>query len=176
MFTLKKAILMILSLIAQQEAMDKNFKPLGEISGADTTVERQMSSMATSEKEFVQLWTIHKELYGNPIGTGVVVENSEIPKVDFTKNVVIAYFAGQTTGIMGYTVVSVDTKGKTNIVRIKPEFIGAVAGISANSYGMWVFPRPRKAVELELIVGMDNGQPVTRKIARFEAPKAVKAN
>lgn len=169
----KKILAIMLSLVAQQQTTDKNFKPLGEMSGADTAVERPMASMATTEKEFIQIWAAHKELVGDPPGsvTGVIVENDQVPKVDFTKNVVIAYFAGQTSGIMGYSVADVDTKGKTNVVQIKPEFLGTDIGVATNSYGMWIFPRPKKAVELELIIGMKDGKPVTRKIGKFEPPK-----
>lgn len=172
----KKVLAMLIALVAQQEAMDKDFKPLGEMTGADTAIERPMAMMVTSEQEFIKLWYAHKELFGDAQNgsAGVQVAEAQVPKVDFKKNVVIAYFAGQTNGVLGYELADVNTKGKTNVVRILPQVLTGGPGLVNSTYGMWVFPIPKKAVELELIIGMDKNQPVVRKLGKFEPPKVIK--
>ncbi len=164
---------MVLALLAQQ-AEQKDFKPLGELSGADSAIERSFSTMVNTERDFVQLWRQHKEIFGDPPTlSGAMVIEAQVPKVDFQKNVVIAYFAGQTQGVAGYSVADVDAKGKTILVRIVPEMLGTSTGVMANSFGMWVFPKPQKPVELELVVGRNQqGQYLTRPLGRFEPPKA----
>ena len=175
MFTLTKAVGLFLTLIAQQ-ASEKNFKPLGEITGTDSTIEQPMSAMIADQKSMTQLWRRHKEIFGDEIQQGrTQVEELQVPQVDFKKNLVVAYFAGQTSGVMGFEIVDVDVKGKTNIIRIAPkDFSGAGAAVVANAFGMWVFPKTTKPIELELVVGYDNRQPVFKKVARFDPPKQAK--
>jgi hypothetical protein len=175
MFTLTKAVGLFLSLIAQQ-ASEKNFKPLGEITGTDSAIEQPMAAMITDQKAMTQLWRQHKEIFGEGVANGQnrVIE-LEVPEVDFKKNTVIVYFGGQTQGVMGFEVLNVDVKGKTNIVRIAPTELSGIGGsVVANAFGMWVFPRSSKPIELELVVGYDNRQPVFKKVARFEPPKQAK--
>lgn len=164
----RKAVLLILAILAQQAAMDKNFKPIDEMTGADTLVERRLATMVVSDREWSGLWQQHKETAGS-IGTSGYITDDVPPKVDFKKNVVIAYFGGPDKGIDGYSFVSVDSKGKTNVVRIAPHFFSG--NVQTNSYGFWIFPRPKKAVELELQVGIRNGEPVYQQVGKFEAPK-----
>lgn len=169
---LRKGIALVLALLAQQ-AEQKDFKSLGELSGTDSAIERPFSVMVTDEKDFNQLWRQHKEIFGDPPNLGsVAVIDAHAPKVDFKKNVVIAYFAGQTQGVAGYSLVDVDAKGKTILVRIVPEMLGTNIQMVANSFGMWVFPKPKKPIELELVMGRNQqGQYLTRPLGRFEPPK-----
>jgi hypothetical protein len=169
MYLLRKAIPVILAMIAQQAAEMKNFKPLDEATGTDTAIDRQISMMITDQRQFVQVWREHKEVFGEGQGGNVAVVEAQVPKVDFKKNVVFVYFAGQTQGIDGYELGEINTKGKTATVNIVPHYF--VNNLISNSYGMWVFPRPTKPVELQLVIGMDKGKPVTKKIGRFEPPK-----
>lgn len=172
MLALKKAIALILAMIAQQQAEMKDFKPLGQITGSDTTVEQPLALMAADQQQLNAIWRKHKDLSDElPIGSTIPIVDASIPTVDFKKNIVIAYFAGQTTGIAGYSIAGIDTKGKTAIVRIAPQPFPGISMSVSNTYGMWVFPRPTKAIELEMITGFNRGQPVIRRIARFEAPK-----
>lgn len=171
MLLLKKGIALVLTLLAQQAAEDKNFKPIGEISGTDTTIERQMSVMVTDQKQFESLWQDHKGLIGG--GTAGIIE-AQVPEVDFKKNVVFALFAGQTNGIANYDIVDVNTKGKTNVVRFKANQFPAGASIVSSSYAFWVFPRPNKAVEFEFISGYEGNKPIIHKVARFDPPKKPK--
>src|SRR5690242_4166940 len=127
MFTLRKAIPVILAMIAQMQSEMKNFQPLDELTGTDTAIDRQMSLMVTSERQFVQLWRQHKEIFGEGQGGGVTVVEAQVPKVDFKKNVVFVYFGGQGQGIDGYDIGEINTKGKTATVNIVPHFFaGAV--------------------------------------------------
>lgn len=164
---------MAIALLAQQ-AEQKDFKSLGELTGSDSAIERPLSVMVTEEKDFVQLWRQHKEIFGEPPTLGnVSVIDAHVPRVDFQKNVVIAYFAGQTQGVAGYSIVDVDAKGKSILVRIAPDILGTNIQMVANSYGMWVFPKPKKPIELELVVGRNQqGQFVTRSLGRFDPPKS----
>ena len=172
MFTLKPAIALILALIAQQAADQKEYQPLGEITGTDSAVERPMVVVAQDRAEFDQLWRTHKEIFSDPptLGGTTVVE-AQIPVVDFKKNIVIAYFAGQTQGIAGFEIAGVDAKGKTIQLRIAPVNLSTAVGITANSFGMWVFPKNKKPIEFELVVGLRNGKPVVRQLARIEPTK-----
>lgn len=168
MLSLGKAIALLLTILAQQAAEDKNFKPLGELTGTDTTIERQMSAMVTDAAQFQALWHDHKGVIGG--GGGGILE-AQVPEVDFKKNVVFALFAGQTSGVESYSIVDVDTKGKTNVVRFKANpFPGGVTMIGS-SYALWIFPRPNRAVEFEFITGYEGNKPITRKVAQFEPPK-----
>lgn len=169
---LKKGIALVLTLLAQQAAEDKNFKPVGEISGTDTTIERSMSAMVTDQKQFEALWQDHKGLLGG--GAAGIIE-AQIPEVDFKKNVVFAFFAGQTNGIANYDIVDVNTKGKTNVVRFKANQFPAGAAVVSNSYALWVFPRPNKPVEFEFISGYEGNKPIIHKVAKFDPPKKPKS-
>jgi hypothetical protein len=176
MLALRKVIAMLLALLAQQAAEQKDFKPLGEISGTDTAIEQRMVTMATTKEEFVQLWRRHKEIFGAPPTlTGTTVVEEQIPSVVFSKNVVVAYFAGQTNGIGGYRVVEVDTKGKTLAVTIAPVPIQTEFSITANTFGMWVFPKPKRTVELVLREWDRQGRPSDRTIAKLDPPKTGKS-
>lgn len=172
MFQLGKVIAMVLAVLAQQAAEDKDFKPLGEISGTDTTIERQSTILVTDQKQFEAVWQDHKGLVG---GSNSGILESQVPAVDFKKNVVFALFAGQTNGVESYSIVDVNTKGKTNIVRFKANQFPAGLALISSSYAMWVFPRPNKPVEFEFITGYEGNKPITQKVARFEPPKKPKA-
>ena len=177
MFTLTKAVGLFLSLMAQHQTSDKDFKALGEITGTDSAIEQPLSAMITDQKTMTALWRRHKELFGEETqqqGQTQVLE-AQVPQVDFKKNIVITYFAGQTQGIMGFEIINVDVKGKTNVVRIAPKEFPSGGSVLANAFGMWVFPKTTKTIELELVVGYENRQPVVKKVARFEAPKPVKS-
>ncbi len=176
MLAIRKAIAMVLALIAQMQAEQKNFQPVDVLSGTDSAIERTFATMVTTEKQFIQLWREHKEIFEDPQSLDRTIQlEAQVPKVDFSKHIVLAYFAGQTQGVSGYAVASIQTKGQNLIVRIAPETFSSQIGITANSYGMWVFPRPKKAIEFELITGMKQGQPITKPLGRFEPPKSPKA-
>jgi hypothetical protein len=89
--------------------------------------------------------------------------------------VVVAYFAGQTNGIGGYRVVDVDTKGKTLAVTIAPVPIQTEVSITANTFAMWVFPKPKRTVELILREWDRQGRPSDRTIAKLDPPKTGKS-
>lgn len=166
---------MILAVIAQQQAEQKSFQLVDQLTGTDSAIERPMASIISTEKQFVQLWREHKEIFEDPATLDrTVMLEAQVPKVDFAKHIVLAYFAGQTDGIAGYEIESVNAKGPHIIVRIAPTFFGSPTGITANSYGMWIFPRPKKAIEFQLITGIRQGQPITKSLGRFDPPRAPK--
>ncbi len=170
MLYLRKLILFLLALQAKQGADDKNFKPIEEMTGADTLIERPLATMVTKESDWLALWREHKEMIGDPPASPPGWTNYDAPpKVDFQKYVIVVYFGGQGKGVDGYQVVKVDTKGKTNVVQIAPHFFGST--VLSNSYGMWMFPRPKKPVELQLLVDVVNGEPQFRKLGEFAPPK-----
>jgi len=174
MITFTKAVGLFLSLMAQKGA-EKDFKPLDVITGTDSVLERPMAAMATDQRTMEQIWRQHKEIFGGEIQrTGSQEIEMQVPQVDFKKNLVIAFFAGQTTGVMGFEVVDVDTKGKDNIVRIAPKQFPNSTPIVANAFAMWVFPRTRKTIELQLVVSYENQKPTYVKVARFDPPKQAK--
>ena len=170
MLLLKKGIALVLTLLAQQAAEDKNFKPDGAITGTDTTIERPLNLMVTDQSQFEALWREHKGVIG---GTSGILE-AQVPEVDFKKNVVFALFAGQTNGIEGYSIVDVNTKGKTNVVQFRANPVPIGLSLVGNSYALWVFPKPNKPVEFEFITGYEGNKPITKKVARFEPPKKAK--
>ncbi len=163
---------MVLTLLAQQAAEDKNFKPAGAITGTDTTIERPMSVMVIDQRQLEALWQEHKGLIGG--GTAGIIE-TQVPEVDFKKNVVFALFAGQTNGVESYSIVDVNTKGKANVVRFKANQFPAGAAVISSSYALWVFPRPNKPVEFEFISGYEGSKPITHKVVKFDPPKKPKA-
>lgn len=166
-----KAMMLIFLILAQTKAQDKNFKPVDEITGADTLIEQQLATMMTRENEFINLWREHKQIIGPIPPTSTTTTNFDLPpKVDFKKYVVVAYFGGAGRGIDGYEIVKVENKKDLNLVTIAPHFIGNESVVT-NSFGMWVFPRPKNPVELHLVTGFVNGQPQTRKLGKFEMPK-----
>jgi len=168
----QKAMILIFLLIAQLKMQDKNFKPVDELTGADTLIEQPLVTMMTKESDFFAVWREHKQIIGPipvPPTMGTTYDNP--PTVDFKKYVVLAYFGGQGRGIDGYQIVKIESKDRTNIVTIAPHFFGD-GSVFSNSYGMWIFPRPKNPVELNLVEGVFNGQVKTRKLGKFEAPKA----
>jgi hypothetical protein len=173
MFTLHKAIAILLAMIAQQADMVKNFKPLGELTGTDTAIDEPFSAMVVDERSFSRIWSGHKLIFNNPPRlAGVREPEVEMPVIDFKKNVVIVFFAGQTAGVGSYRIIHLDAKGKTAIIRIAPVPHPA-GGIVDNSYGMWVFPRPTKPIELEYVANARQTTP--QKVAKFDPPKPTKA-
>jgi|GEM_PF-6883841 len=169
LFHIRKLILFLLAFQAKQAADDKNFKPLQELTGADTLIERQMAGMVTKDSDWQAMWREHKQIIGD-LSNSAFVSADAPPKIDFKNNVVLVYFAGQTKGIDGYEIVKVETKGKTDIVRIAPHFFPD-STILSNTYGMWIFPIPKKTVELQLLVDVINGQQQYRKVGEFQPPK-----
>ena len=163
MFLLNKTVAAFLAMLAQQAAMDKDFKPLAQMTGADTLVEQSRAAMISSEGEWRVLWRAHKEQYGNS-------NLDPAPTVDFQKNVVICYFGGSGRGVDGYQIYKVDTKGEWNVIQIVPHlFTGGQ--VLSNSFAMWIFPKPKRKVEIQMFDSVNNGEPVFKKIAIFEPPK-----
>src|SRR5690242_13522786 len=104
MVLIHKAVTAILGMIAMSANSDKDFKCLDQLSGQDTAIEQPMAAIATTAEEFRNLWSVHKDLLGSPPqGTfGVSVVEGQVPKVDFKKNLIIAYFGGQLQGVAGF--------------------------------------------------------------------------
>jgi hypothetical protein len=177
MVLIHKAVAAILGLIAMSSNSDKGFKCLDELSGQDTAIEQSMAVIATTSDEFNYLWSLHKDLLGTPpqCTFGITVADGQVPKVDFKKNVVVAYFGGQLQGVAGFELAYVDTTGKTNRVVIRPvPFPGLGQNLLAKAYGMWIFPKPKRTIDLEMLLRYENAKPVTKMIQRFGPPKQAK--
>jgi hypothetical protein len=150
------------------------FKAIGQMTGTDTTVEVPRVELIRDQAAWLHLWREHRAILQLNVPTGApppsTADDSDRPKVDFTKEMVLCLFGGQSRNIGGFHVVEVGDVKNVAYVRVAPLLLpDSGAGLLQNPYIFITIPRTKR----KIIVQLDQsalGAQGWRTLATFDSP------
>jgi hypothetical protein len=146
---------------------EAKFQVLGAMTGADSQIESPGFKLVSSEDSWKALWTIHRSQFNIQPNLSSGSELDAAPDVNFKKNMVLAAFAGQQSGVAGYEVSSVSTDKSTVQIHVKADYLpNSGVSVVGNPYIFVMMTRTKKPVELYL-----DGDSGSRRITSQQLPK-----
>jgi len=157
-------LIFALTFLLKAGALDPEtpFKILGQMTGADSLVEAPRVLIAKSASGWNDVWQQHRQtaIIGSLPGAPKVTDGlGDKPTVDFTKNVVLCVFGGQSRNVCGFTVSATGEVKGTMVIQIQPVPLpNSGTGVLQNPYIMLVLPRTKKKMQLQLDQSILGGQ------------------
>lgn len=145
---------------------------LDSTSGQDSLVAEPTVELIRDNTEWQQLWRVHK---ADPSKMPhLVVEPA--PNIDFTKNMVLAVFSGETSQGVTYKVAGVDNAADMVTLRIGADPVVNVPGLrlGGRSYTFFLLTKSDKAINVEMPVNRE-WQVITQFPAVKKAGKSGRA-
>ena len=152
---------------AEKGAADiKTRSPVVVWSGAHSAIAGPAYMRITSERKWRDLWLRHSGI--QPKGYDELHNSPCIPKVDFSRFLVIAVFNGKANCTQGIRVRSVTEDAKLLRVRFSVQFYAHFREDITTPYGILVLPRVSKSVIVEQMGANDaKGKPTWHKMQEF---------
>ena len=151
-------------------------KPIQTLQGGDSHIHAPMVRIIPSQKQWAELWNIHKG------AQAVRGENGEItfpdaptpPTVDFSKNQVLVIFGGKLPNVQAYDYVKTLAKDDTAIVQLSQNFVPASTEEKTYyPFILMVVPREPVKIEVQLDSIAKDGSHFWMTIGRYAPPKTV---
>jgi|GEM_PF-2345018 len=152
-------------------------KPLEMVQGHDTLIDFPMVRMIQNDKDWSDLWVLHKGVPSVSGSTGTIVnaEARSAPKVDFQKNQVLVVFGGHNWSVQAYDYVKTDVRGKEAVIQLAHNmFAPSAPAVDMCPFIMLVLPREKVAISVELDTPNKDGTHYWNPIAKFPVPTEAK--
>lgn len=169
-----KALAGMVAALAAKGTFDPEpaFKVLAQESGADSHIESPRAQLVADSPTWRLVWKAHKNsMIVSGYGQQRLEDGIPAPAVDFTKNVVICLFGGQSQNVGGFVVAQVGETEDTAVIRIRPQTLPSLGpSVQQTPYILLVVPRTRKKIAAQLDQTQLGGQG-WRTLATFEPTK-----
>jgi hypothetical protein len=146
---------------------------LVELSGRESKIIKQEFARVTSHEEWSRLWRRHVGAGENDMEAAI-----GLPKIDFDRCMVVAFFRGQSMNTNGEGLSEAEEVDGTLRLRFDSygfqtaSFNGEDQGVKGHSYGFWVLPKSKKPVLIEENVQDLIGKPpIWKEKTRLDALK-----
>ena len=127
----------------------KPFAPVAFRTGRETWFEGSSVTVLQDARQWEAVWTRHTK--NGYLGDRSPNPESQPPAVDFSRNVLVALFAGPTRGVIGYRVVTGFTLGKEAAIRLAPVLDPSGDGIVVPTpWAFVILPRTDSTVNVEV--------------------------
>lgn len=148
--------------------------PVVQFVGHDSKIATQRSLLIKDQQSWAKLWSEHSGKDETPVPPNRHVA----PKIDFSRFMAVAYFAGTSTNVDGAPAVQVLQRDESVAIRFErstfqTESFGDGArdrGVKTTPFGIWVIDRSGKPVVIEEGRRGLKADPVTwTEVARLES-------
>jgi len=127
------------------------FRPVAQVTGADTAIESPRVAMIQDQSAWNDLWREHRQTFQINVPQNAPIDDSERPKVNFSTDVVLCLFGGQSKNVGGFELAQIGDLKDQVIVRIKPTLLPATgAELLQNPYMFLILPRTRRKMSVQL--------------------------
>jgi len=129
------------------------FRPVAQMTGADTSVEIARISVIQSQSSWVDLWHEHRQSFQLNVPAGAPsADDADRPPVDFKKNVVVCMFGGASQNVSGFELADVGDVKNVAYIRIRPRLLPASTNLQLqqNAYMFLVVPRTRRKMVVQI--------------------------
>jgi hypothetical protein len=154
-------------------------KPTQTMAGGDSKIEFPMVRMISAEKQWKELWMMHKGIPLVPSAAGDIT-NADVPKlptVDFEKSQVLVVFGGHVANVQAYDYVKTFAKDNTAVIQLSQNFFPtSTVKTMMTPFVMLVIPKEPVPIEVELDSIAKDGSHYWMKIASYAVPKEKKAS
>ena len=150
-------------------------KPVQTMTGGDSHIHAPMARLIDNQKQWVELWNIHKGAEAVTSATGEITfpNAPKPPIVDFTKNEVLVVFGGKLPNVQAYDYVKTYARDETAVVQLSQNFVPAGASDKTYyPYVLLVVPKEMVKIEVQLDSIAKDGSHFWMKIAGYPIPKS----
>ncbi len=141
--------------------------------GDDSRVESAHLILARTNDEWGQVWGSHKEIVnanGARFG-GNRLEGAEPPKIDFTKNQVLAVFGGLIRGVAGYQVIDIKHDLRNDILQLKPVYLrNTTSNLITLPYAFILLSSGKRPIQVDMDISL-NRTPEWRTLGTYAPEK-----
>jgi len=155
------------------EAPARDVLPAVQFVGHDSKIAEPRFVLARDEAAWAKIWAEHT---GVAAGQGPPTRHA-VPKVDFSRYMVVGAFAGAGVNADGLIAESVRVAGDAMRVRFETSSFqtfsagpGKDTGVKTSCYGLWVIEKTDKPIVIERGVQQLKNAPVQwKEVKRFDA-------
>lgn len=158
------------------------FRAMERMTGTDTAIEQPMVLMVRDQAGWIQLWRQHRQIVqtGSPPAGATAVappqataDDSDRPKIDWSKQMVLCLFGGQSRNIGGFEVAEAGDDKNVAYVRVAPILLPLTAGnLLQNPYIFITIPRTKRKIVVQLDQSALGAQG-WRTLATFDPPRGL---
>jgi hypothetical protein len=161
MFFASRLLAAAFALISQHGARinEAPFKAIGQMSGADSTIEIAKVVVITNQEDWVQLWRAHRQSFQVGLQKTNQDDSPDRPKVDFRTTAILCLFGGQSKNVGGFHVVDSGQSGNDAYVRVEPNLLPqSGTTILQNAYIFVTVPKTARKIIVQLDQSSLGGQ------------------